>query len=569
MSGAKRILGLNSAGFNTSAALVIDGQLAFAVEEERLIREKRTRRFPIQGVRAALADAGLRFEDIDAVAVAWNPAVNLEAFNLPQSQRHRYLGEIFYNVPNYLMSLKSDNAASQAQQVIEFLDGSRLDITYVTHHLAHAATFFFSPFDRAAVLTVDAFGEKQSVLFAEGDGTRLQPLWSQEFPHSLGSFYSTMTEYLGFQPQSDEWKLMGASSYGDSNRFYDKVRSLFRLHDDGGFELDLSYFNHYQFHRPGLFTPKLVSHLNVCPNKRDAPLAAEHHDLAAAAQRVMEDVYFHMLNQLQARTGLDRVVIAGGVGFNSVANGKVTKRTPFRDVFVSPVPDDSGGSAGAAFYLYHHLHGQPRSYVMQSNYLGPGYSNQAIAETLDKFKVRHTVVPNPAAVAAKLIAEGKIVGWFQGRLEFGDRALGNRSILADPRDASMKDRVNETVKYREPFRPFAPSILLDRVDDYFVDAAPTPFMEKVFPVRPEKRAEIPAVTHVDGSGRLQTVSREQNALYFELISEFNRLTGTPVVLNTSFNLKGEAMVGSPQDALRTFYSSGLDALVLGNCLVEK
>ena len=566
---SSKILGLNSTGVSTSAALMIDGKVVFAAEEERLVREKRTRRFPIQGIREALKVGGLSFEELDAVAIGWNPAINLETFSLVQSQRARYMGEIFYSVPNYLMTLKKDNSAFLSQQILQFTDGSHLTIYYVMHHLAHASTFFFSPYERAAIMTIDAFGEKQCILFAEGQDNTLRPLWSQDFPHSLGAFYSTMTEFLGFTPQSDEWKLMGASSYGDPTRFYDKLQQLILIKEDGGFELDLRYFNHYQFPRLKRYTPHLVQHLGLEPNEPGRPLQQNYYDLAAAAQRMTEEVYFHLLNQLYDRTKLDKVVLAGGVALNSVANGKILKNTPFKDVFISPVPDDSGNSLGAAYYVYHQVKRQPRSYVMTSNYVGPGYSDGEIQECLRKFKVQHTLLERPAWTAAQLIASGRIIGWFQGRLEFGERALGNRSILADPRDVAMKDKVNQTVKYREPFRPFAPSILLERLHDYFVDATATPFMEKVFPIRPEKRHLIPAVTHVDGTGRLQTVGREQNPLYWELINAFFKLTDIPVVLNTSFNLNGEAIVCSPQDALRTFFSSGLDALILGNRLVTK
>jgi len=501
--------------------------------------------------------------------VAWNPAINLEAFSQPHSLRIRYPGEMLYSVPNYLMTLKEDNTALLSEQHIHFLDGSRLNIYYVMHHLAHAATFFFSPFEHAAIMTIDAFGEKQCVLFGEGKDNQIRVLWSQNFPHSLGAFYSTMTEFLGFQAQSDEWKLMGASSYGDPDRYYGKLRSLVQFKEDSGFELDLSYFSHYQFPRVDRYTPKLMALLGLKPNEPDRPLTQEYYDLAAATQRVTEDVYFHLLNQLHQRTKLDRLVLAGGVVFNSVANGKLFERTSFKEIFIPPTPDDSGGSLGAAYYVYHQVLGHPRTYVMSSNYLGPSYSDQEIQEYLKKVKVAHKVLQKPAQAGAELVARGKILGWFQGRLEFGDRALGNRSILADPRDPSMKDRVNETVKYREPFRPFAPSILLEYLDDYFVNAVPTPFMEKVFPVRPAKRHVIPAVTHVDGTGRLQTVTREQNPVYWNLIEAFRELTGVPVVLNTSFNLKGEPVVCSPQDALRTFYSSGLDALIMGNTLITK
>jgi carbamoyltransferase len=566
---SKVILGLNSAGFNTSSALVIDGELVFAVEEERIIREKRTRRFPTQGIRAALAHANLTLKDVDTIAVAWNPAINLEAHDEAQSGRHRYLGELFYSVPSQLMAMKPSPQASLTHQRIEFYDGTALNLVYVPHHLGHAASFFVSPFDDAAICSMDAFGEKHSVMFCRGSGTRLEVLWSQEFPHSPGSFYSAFTAFCGFTPKGDEWKLMGASAYGDPERFYPQVRSLVRMIDDGGFELDLACFNHYQFHRPGLFTPRLSALLGVQPNPLDAPLSQEHYDVAAAAQRVLEDIYTHLLRRLHLLTGLDQLVLTGGVALNCVANGKFRRLTPFRDLFVPPVPDDSGGALGAAYYIHCHLDGGRRSYLMRDNYLGPGYSDQQIEQTLQKFKIGYERVGNPAAYAAQRIAEGRIVGWFQGRLEFGDRALGNRSILADPRDPKMKDKVNETIKYREGFRPFAPAILAEHMNDYFLDATASPFMEKTYPIRPEKRAVIPAVTHVDGSGRLQTVTRQQNPRFYELIEHFHRHTGVPVVLNTSFNLKGDAVVCSPEDALDTFFSCGLDDLVLGSFAVQK
>jgi carbamoyltransferase len=562
------IIGL-SIGYNTSSALLLNGDVAFAVEEERLIREKRTRKFPIRGVQEALKRSGLGLEDVDAFAVAWNPAINLEPFNLAQSMRTRYMGEFLYSVPNYLMTLKDDNSALLTQQVVEFMDQEKLNIYYVTHHLSHAATFFFSPFERAAIMSIDGFGEKDCVLFAEGKGNQLRTLWTQEFPHSLGSFYSAMTEFIGFKPDNDEWKLMGASSYGDRDRYYDKLCKTIHLKDSGGFELDLSYFNHYQFHRPLLYSPKMADLLDLQPNERDKPLTQEYYDLSAAAQRITEEVYFHLLRHLHELTGLDDVVLAGGVVYNSVANGKILQETPFKNAFIPPVPDDSGGALGAAFYMRHQVWKQPREYVMTSNYFGPGYSDDEIESQLKTLKLSYVGLDDPAQSAAELVAAGKIVGWFQGRLEFGDRALGNRSILADPRDSEMKDKVNNTVKYREPFRPFAPSALADKIDDYFIDAVPAPYMERVFPIRPEKQAEIPAVTHVDGSGRLQTVTEESNPLYWRMIDSFHKITGVPLVLNTSFNLKGEPIVCSPQDALRTFYSSGLDALVIGGFLVEK
>lgn len=564
-----KILGLNSIGFNTSSSLIIDGKIVYAVEEERLNREKRTRKFPSLGIKESLKFSGLDMNQIDAVAISWNPAVNLEAHNSAQSASARYLGELFYSVPSSLMNLKGNVSADYSRQIIEFNGGNKLDVYYINHHISHASTFFYSPFDQASIMTADAFGEKDCVLFAEGEGNHLKQIWSQEFPHSLGGFYSTMTEFLGFQPQSDEWKLMGAAPYGNPSPFYEKLKKLV-VFSKSGFELDLSFFNFYMFHRPGRYTKKFSDYIGLPPNEKDRPLSADYYDLAAAAQKVMEDIYFHLLNQLHTVSRFkENLVLAGGVVFNSVANGKILENTPFKNVYIPPVPDDSGASLGAAFYLYNHLLGKKRGDSLSSNYLGPGFSDTEIQQTLSKYKLKYKLIDNRSLKAAELISEGKIIGWFQGRLEFGDRALGGRSILGDPRNPEMKDKVNETVKYREPFRPFAPSIIIEHMNDFFENAVPTPFMEKVFQIKKEKQKIIPAVTHVDGSGRLQTVTLEQNPLYYQLVQEFYKITGVPIVLNTSFNLKGEPMVCSIQDAVRTFFTSGLDALIIGNCLLEK
>ena len=550
--------------------MLVDGRVVYACEEERLNREKKSRKFPIQAVRDGLARSGMTLEDVDVVALSVNAGIYLEHLDTVHSERLRYRGEMLYSTPAYLISLLKDDTSTATRQQFEFAHGSKLSLDWIEHHIAHAAsTFYLSPYDRAAILTMDGFGEKACGLFGRGRDHKIDVLYRQDFPHSLGSFYAAMTELLGFQPYSDEWKVMGAAPYGTPDRFLSKLRDLFKLNDDGSYEMDLSYFNYYQFHRPGMYAPKLLTYLGVKPNEEEVELQDVYYDLAAATQKVTEEVYFFLLRRLHAMTGEKSVCLAGGVAFNSVANGKVVAETPFESVFIPPIPDDSGTSLGAALYVHHHVQGHPRMAPMVSNYLGPGYSNEEIEETLDRFHVPHQRLDHPATTAAEMIAGGKIIGWLQGRLEFGDRALGNRSILADPRRAEMKDKVNATIKYRERFRPFAPSILAERMADYFLDAAPTPFMEKVFLIRPEKRSEIPAVTHEDGTGRLQTVSREQNPLYYELIQQFEKRTNVPVVLNTSFNLKGEPIVCSPQDAIRTFFSSGLDGLIMGNSLVVK
>lgn len=564
-----RIIGLNSTGFNTSSAFIEEGIVRFAIEEERITREKRTRKFPTAGLSLGLDRLGWDLCEVDAVAISWNPMVNLETHSTSHSDRARYLGEFLYSAPSNLMSLVGSQSGPVSQQIISFENGQSLPIYYVDHHTCHRANFFLSTFEEAAVLTVDAFGEKKSTSYGLGVGGHIKELWSQEFPHSLGGFYSTLTEFLGFVAQGDEWKLMGASSYGDPEEFYDVLREVVNLQPEGGFELDLSYFNFYQFHRPLRYTEKLSNLLGVQPNVLGAPLTPQYFNLAAAAQVVFEEIYFHLLSQLQRQTKSPNIVISGGCALNSVANGKILDKTDFDALFVPPIPDDSGAALGAAHYVHHHVIGGKRAAPMTSNYWGPSYTNDEISTELKKYKIDFRHSETIVSETAQLLAEGNIIGWFQGALEFGDRALGNRSILADPREEGMNDRVNATVKYREPFRPFAPSVLAEHVDNYFENPQPAPYMERVLSIYPEMRKKIPAVTHIDGTGRLQTVYKDFNPRYHELIEEFFNLTGIPIILNTSFNLKGEPIVCTPEDAIRTFYSSGLDILVLGDFLVRK
>ena len=562
------ILGINSAGFNTASCLIKDGELVSGVEEERIIREKRTRKFPTQSIKYNLSSAGIAFDQLSTIAISWNPAINLEAHNLAQSETSRFLGEIFYNVPSHLLKISESQAGEISEQQIELSNKSKIRIIYVKHHLCHAANYFVSPFNEAAIMTVDAFGETNSTTFSVGKKNKIKNIWHQDFPHSLGGFYSTFTEFLGFKPQSDEWKLMGASSYGDPKRYLSKIRKLISLNKNG-FELDLSYFNFYQFHRPGRYTTKLSDLLGIKPNIPGLALKNCYYDLAASVQVVFEDTYIHLLKILKQKSNLKNVVISGGSALNCVANGKVLSATGFKEIFIPPFPDDSGCSIGAAFYVHNQLMNKKKNFYLKTNYLGPAYSDLEIEKVLIDYKINYKKFTNITKEVANLISKGKIIGWFQGGVEFGDRALGNRSILADPRDSSMKDKVNKTVKFREEFRPFAPAILEEQVSKFFDKASLTPFMEKTYLIKKKQRKKIPAVVHVDGSGRLQTVSKNNNPIFYKLISEFEKISKIPIILNTSFNIKGEPIVCSPTDAIRTFFSSGLDCLALGSFLIEK
>ena len=562
------ILGLNAIGFNTSASLLKNGKLIGAIEEERLTRNKRTRSFPNLSIEYLLKKNNLSFEDINAVGISWNPTINLEKFDKANSTNHSYIPNILHTVPSNLMHFSNRKTFRYFKQELSIKKNKKIPIYYINHHYCHAANFFISPFKNSSILTVDAFGEKQSVGFFKGKNNEINSIWSQEFPHSLGAFYSTFTEICGFKPQNDEWKLMGAAAYGNKNIYYKKIRNLVSLIPNTGFELDLKFFNHYMFHRPHYFNKKLLSYLEIKQNT-DEVLNKKYYNLAAASQLVFEDIYFHLINSLFKKSKSYNLVISGGSALNSLANGKVLNKTKFKNLFVPPVPDDSGAGLGAANYCFNVINKKKKRYVMNNNFLGPEFSNNEIRKILNKYKIKYQYLDNVSKEAAKSIANSKIIGWFQGKIEFGDRALGNRSILADPRNKNMKSRVNKSIKYREQFRPFAPAILNEYTSDFFENPQSSFFMERTLKIKKIKRKLIPAVTHLDGTGRLQTVNKVNNQKFYELIVEFFKLTKIPIVLNTSLNYKGDPIVCSPDDAIKTFYLSGLDELYLGNYRVIK
>ncbi|KKT57824.1 MAG: Carbamoyltransferase [Candidatus Giovannonibacteria bacterium GW2011_GWC2_44_9] len=566
-----RILGICSDVFITSAVLLEDGKVIAGAPEERFNRQKLYRGFPMQAVKYCLKEARCSLEDIDIVALGWNPGLHIKPSSMRFGQVLRWRGEHFHTVPHALLSLAKTTKVDYVEQSLKQLKND-IKIVYVTHHNSHAANaFFLSPFKESAILTIDGRGEEDTAGFFVGKGNKIEELKLVKLPHSLGLFYGAFTDFLGFAPHSDEWKVMALAARDfPQNKYYEKMKNLVSLNRDGTFELDLSYFHYYLNDRQALYAPKMVK-LFGPPRIADSAITERHYEIANALQRVSEETVIHMLNWLHKKTSMENLVVNGGFFMNSVFNGKIANVTKFKNVFVSSCPDDSGTSLGAALYAYHHIGGQKKREEQAHNYYGPQFSNGEIKEALDKYKVNYKYIGDIEKYTARLIAAGKIVGWFQGRMEFGQRALGNRSILADPRDPLMKDKVNKAVKYRETFRPFAPSILEERVAEYFEcdKSARVPFMEKVFLIRSQKRQIIPAVTHIDGSGRLQTVSKQTNSRFYKLISEFEQIAKVPIVLNTSFNLKGEAIVCSPTDAIRTFYSCGLDALVLSNYLVAK
>lgn len=566
-----RILGIGPEVWISSAALLQNGKVVAGAAEERFNRQKTSRKFPYQAIQHCLKEGRCEFEQVDYLAIGWNPGIHLRTYNYRFSDASRWRAEYLSSIPNHALQLRKDKTVNHVEQIFNHPKG-KTKIVYVTHHLAHAANaFYLSPYKDAAILTVDGRGEDETVLFATGKDNKITELRTIMFPHSLGLVYSAITEFLGFQAHVDEWKVMALASYGKhDNTEYKKLKKILTLQEKGGFEFDLSYFDYYLHDKQSLYSPKIKSLLGE-PRKPNEPITKRHHEISAALQQISEEVLVHMLEYLAKETKHKNLVVSGGVFMNSVFNGKIASFTPFKNVFISSCPDDSGISIGAAAYVHHDILGLPRMEAPVHNYWGPEFSDKEIQETVDKYKLSAVQVKDVEKYAAQLLSEGKIIGWFQGKMEFGQRALGNRSILGNPRMSEMKDLVNRVIKYRESFRPFAPSILEERVAEYF-ECKPTdrvPYMERVYMIRPKKRSEIPAVTHVDGSGRLQTVSKKHNPRYYKLISEFEKLTGTPVVLNTSFNLKGEAIVCTPTDAIRTFMSSGLDALIMGTYVLSK
>jgi carbamoyltransferase len=566
------VLGINAYHGDVSAALVCDGELVAAVEEERFRRVKHWAGFPKESIRSCLEMGGIEASDIDVFAVSRDPKAHLWRKALYAFRRRPGLSLIRDRARNRsrIADLPSEIAATFSLSETRVRERLR----WVEHHPAHlASSFFVSPFEESAVAAVDGFGDFVSTSFEMGRGARLDVLDRVFFPHSLGLLYLAITQYLGFPKYGDEYKVMGLAPYGKPD-LVEEIRKLLTLEPGGRFTLSLPYFRHWsegvsmtwdegEPTIEAVYSEKLVRLLG--PARRpEEPVTPRHEAIAASLQVVFEEAYFHVLNALHERTRSRRLCLAGGCAMNSVANGKIRARTPFEEVFIQPASGDNGTALGAAFYVWNHLLGKPRGFEMRHSYWGPAFENARLEGSPRRFERTEELVD----WTAEQIASGKVVGWFQGRMEWGARALGNRSILADPRRADMREILNVKIKLREKFGPFAPSILEERLGDFFEGAVKDPFMIQVYPVRPEKRALIPAVTHVDGSGRLQAVSRETNPLYWSLLRAFEKLTGVPVLLNTSFN-ENEPIVHQPQEALDCFVRTDMDVLVIGNRALEK
>jgi len=574
------ILGINAYHADSSAAIFKDGQLIAATEEERFRRVKHWAGFPSMAVEFCLREAGISLAELDHIAIGRDPYAKLGkkiAFLMKNP------GGGWRAVKDRLQNAKK---VSSLEQEFAAIDGSvdskilKSRIHQVEHHRSHlASAFFASPFEEAALLSIDGSGDFTTTMIARGKGNKIEVLDSVDFPHSVGLFYSAFTQLLGFPHYGDEYKVMGLAPYGKPEHV-EKLRDVLIFREDGLFELNLKYFrsaksgivsygdDHIPVVAP-LYSELMTANFGPV-RKKDEPLSQYHKDMAASVQRITEELIFHILRHLQKRTGLQNVCIAGGVAQNSVANGKLTRNTSFKNVYIPSAGHDAGISMGAGLYVHSQILQQSRPPAIWSAYTGSRFSNDEIEQYLQSRNIAYTKYPDEelyGKVADRLINAG-VVGWFNGRAEFGPRALGARSILADPRRKDAKDLLNSKIKRRESFRPFAPSILKEFVGEYFEVTDEVPFMEKVFPIRPEKQADIPAVTHVDGTGRLQSVDRAVTPRYYGLIDAFRQRTGVPILLNTSFN-ENEPIVNSPEHALECFLRTNMDMLVLENCVITR
>lgn len=574
------ILGLNAYHADSSAAIFKDGKMIAATEEERFRRVKHWAGFPSMAIEFCLREAGIGLSQLDHIAIGRDPYAKFGKKLLFLASNPgggwRAAKERLQNAKK-VSSLEEEFAAIDPGLDLQAL---KKKIHQVEHHRSHlASAFFASPFEEAALLSIDGSGDFTTTMTATGTGNKIKVLDSVDFPHSVGLFYTAFTQLLGFPHYGDEYKVMGLAPYGKPE-YVDRLRDVLIFRQDGLFRLNLKYFrsaksgiisygdDHIPVVAP-LFSSYMAEKFGACRQK-DEPLTQYHKDLAASVQRITEELIFHILGHLHKKTGLENVCIAGGVAQNSVANGKLTRNTPFKNVYIPSAGHDAGISMGAALYVYNQLLAQPRAAAIWSAYTGSRFSNEEIEVYLQSRNITYRRYPDEelyGIVADRLIGAG-VIGWFNGRAEFGPRALGARSILADPRRADAKELLNSKIKRRESFRPFAPSILKEYVAEYFEVTDTVPFMEKVFPIRQEKRALIPAVTHADGTGRLQSVDAETSPRYYRLIEAFRKKTGVPILLNTSFN-ENEPIVNSPEQALDCFLRTSMDMLVLENCVITR
>lgn len=562
------VLGISCFYHDSSAALLKDGVIIAAAEEERFTRIKHDTSFPINAITWCLADAGITINELDYIGFYEKPLLKFERLMAQHVKMFpRSLAMFLHSMPSWI------NEKLRVQSIIRKKLKYKKDVLFIRHHLAHAASSYLaSGFKESAILTVDGVGEWETTTLGQGKENEIKILKTIDFPHSLGLLYSAATAHLGFSVNNSEYKVMGLAPYGKPE-YYEKFKKLIDIKEDGSYQLDMSYFvYHYKMVMP---SKKFIAEFGPV-RKADEPVTEHHKNLAASLQKITEDVLFAMLNHLQKITKSKNLCLAGGVALNSVANGKILKNTQFKSIYIQPAAGDGGTSIGAALYVYNTVLGNKRNYVLRDAYLGPKYCTEEIKSFLEENKINFSEFKTEDELVnttAKLIFENNVIGWFQGRMEWGPRALGARSILSNPCNPQMQEILNTKVKHREKFRPFAPVICVEDADKYFECDNPVPlptdFMLMVYPIRKDKRKLIPAVTHVDGSGRLQTIRKEQNARYYGVIKAFGKLSKVPILINTSFNIRGEPIVCTPFDAYKCMMGTGIDYLVIDKFLIKR
>ncbi len=566
------VLGISCFYHDASVALLKDGKVVAAAQEERFTRKKNDISFPKNAIEFCLKNQNITIKDVDYIGFYEKPLLKFERL------LHQHL-EMFPN--SWKTFIKNIPLwFTEKLRVLKFIRklGYKKSVFFVHHHMAHAASFLMSPFEKAAILTIDGVGEWTTTTYGYGNGNEITLLKEIQFPHSLGLLYSTITAYLGFSVNNSEYKVMGLSAYGNMNKktnpYYEKLKQVIDVKEDGSYRLDMDYFvYHYGNKMP---SEKLCGLLEGDIRKTNEELIQRHKDIAAALQLLIEEVIIKILHFLYKETKSENLILSGGVALNSVCNGKILKHTPFKNVWIQPDPGDGGTSLGAAQYVYNTILGNTRNYVLENAYLGPAFSQMEIKKNLDEHFIQYTKFKNSQQLIkkiAQLIYENKVIGWFQGKMEWGPRALGARSILANPCNPHAKELLNVKVKHRERFRPFAPVVCKEDATKYFECDSPLPsptdFMLMVYSIKKEWKKKIPSVVHVDGSGRLQTITKKQNSLYYSLIKEFGKLSKIPIIINTSFNIRGEPIVCSPYDAYRCMMGTEIDYLIMGNFLISR
>ncbi|MBD3203494.1 hypothetical protein GF327_04320 [Candidatus Woesearchaeota archaeon] len=568
------ILGISCYYHDASAALIRDGKIVAAAQEERFSRIKHDMSFPINAVNFCLKSLNITANDLDYIGFYEKPLIKFERILF----QHLSFFPLTYKT--FLKTMPS--WINQKLRIITNIKKNleyKGDILFIQHHLSHAAScFFVSPFEKAAIVTIDGVGEWTTTSYGKGINNQINLLQEIKFPSSLGLLYSAITAFLGFKVNNSEYKIMGLSSYGNKNKksnpYYNYLKKAIKIKKDGSFKLDLKYFKfHYS---DKMFSKKLCDLLKTKPRNPNRPLSRHHKDIAAALQMIYEDVFFKILNHVYEKTLCSNLSLAGGCALNSVANGKIIRKSPFKKIWIQPAAGDGGASLGVAYFIYNSILNHKRNYVQDTCFFGPEFSTGQVHEFLDKNKIHYSKFKNKNELlkkTAELIYDNNIVAWFQGKMEWGPRALGSRSILANPLNPEAKDILNNKVKHRESFRPFAPVVCKEDAAEYFECDEPLPnpadFMLMVYPIKKKIQKILPSVTHVDGTGRLQSVSRKSNPLFYDLLREFEKLSGIPILINTSFNIRGEPIVCTPYDAYRCMMGTGIDYLIIENFLVKR